>query len=177
MLDTLITSKTRMNIFLKFFLNSKSESYLRHLEDEFKESSNGIRVELNKLEKAGLLESRLMGNKKLYRANTNHPFFEDIHKLLLKHIGFDQIIEKVVLKLGDVDSVFLVGDLAKGIHSEIIDLIFVGHINKSFLVTLIEKAEDMIHRNIRYLVFTQAEMQKYIQEHQKDEYLLLWKVK
>lgn len=176
MLDTLITSKTRIKILLKFFLNSKSESYLRHLEEEFKESSNGIRVELNKLEKAGLLQSRIKGNKKLFKANTDHPLFDDIHNLLLKHIGFDQIIDKVVLKLGEVERVFLVGELAKGINTGIIDIILVGgQVHKAYLVELIEKAEKLIHRNIRYLVFSENEIDAYIKRHQEDDFLLLWK--
>ena len=73
MLDTLITSKTRIKLLLKFFLNSNASSYLRNLESEFQESTNGIRLELNKFEKAGLLQSHMSGNKKLYQANTGHP--------------------------------------------------------------------------------------------------------
>ena len=106
MLDALITSKTRIKLLLKFFLNSSSESYLRNLEDEFGESTNSIRLELNKFEKAGLLNSRSSGNKKLFRANTSHPLYPEIHNLLLKHLGFDQIIDKVVNNLGDVEKVF-----------------------------------------------------------------------
>jgi len=63
MLDTLITSKTRIKLLLKFFLNSNASSYLRNLEGEFGESTNGIRLELNKFEKAGLLQSQVSGNK------------------------------------------------------------------------------------------------------------------
>lgn len=176
MLDTLITSKTRIKLLLKFFLNSSSESYLRNLEEEFGESSNGIRVELNKLEKAGLLDSRTQGNKKLFRANTFHPLFPDIHNLLLKHIGFDKIIDKVVMNLGDVQKVFLVGKLAKGINTGIIDLIFVGGgINKTYLVELVEKTEKIIKRNIRYLVFSAEEIESYLERHENTEILLLWK--
>ena len=176
MLDTLITSKTRIKLMLKFFLNSKSESYLRGLEEEFGESSNAIRLELNKFEKAGLLNSRSHGNKKLFRANTTHPLFPDIHSLLLKHIGFDEIVDKVVNKLGDVQKVFLVGKLAKGINTDIIDLIFVGgNINKTFLVELVEKVEKIIHKNIRYLVFSPEEIDNYLEHHLESEFFMLWK--
>ena len=92
MLDTLITSKTRIKLLLKFFLNSNSRSYLRNLETEFGESTNAIRLELNKFEKAGLLKTELDGNKKYFRANTNHPLYNDINSILLKQIGFDKII-------------------------------------------------------------------------------------
>ncbi|MBN2236971.1 MAG: ArsR family transcriptional regulator [Bacteroidales bacterium] len=175
MLDALITSKTRIKLLLKFFLNSSSESYLRNLEEEFGESTNAIRVELNKFEQAGLLNSRSSGNKKLFRANTLHPLFSDIHNLLLKHIGFDQIIDKVVTNLGQVEQVFLVGKFAKGIDTEIIDLIFMGEgVNKNYLVELVEKAERLIKRKIRYLVFSQIEMKDYLLQRPTTDFLLLW---
>lgn len=176
MLDALITSKTRIKLLLKFFLNSSSESYLRNLEEEFGESTNAIRVELNKFEEAGLLNSRTSGNKKLFRANIKHPLFPDIHNLLLKHIGFDQIIDKVVKGLGDIEQVFLVGNFAKGIDTDIIDLIFMGEgVNKNYLVDLVEKAEKLIKRKIRYMVFTSIEMKNYLDLRPSSDFLLLWK--
>jgi hypothetical protein len=176
MLDALITSKTRIKLLLKFFLNSSSESYLRNLEDEFGESTNAIRLELNKFEKAGLLNSRSSGNKKLFRANTSHPLYPEIHNLLLKHLGFDQIIDKVVNNLGDVEKVFLVGKFAQGINAEIIDLIFMGeNVNKNYLVELIEKVEKLIKRKVRYLVFSTQEMQNYLIQRSTSDFLLLWK--
>lgn len=175
MLDALITSKTRIKLLLKFFLNSNSESYLRNLEDEFGESTNAIRLELNKFEKAGLLRSRASGNKKMFRANTQHPLFPEIHNLLFKHFGFDHIIEKVVKNLGDIEQVFLVGKFAKGIDTEIIDLIFMGEkVNKNYLIELVEKAEKLIKRKVRYLVFTAKEMKEYLSQRPTTDFLLLW---
>jgi hypothetical protein len=175
MLDALITSKTRVKLLLKFFLNSSSESYLRNLEEEFGESTNSIRLELNKFERAGLLHSRSAGNKKMFRANTQHPLFPEIQSLLFKHLGFDQIIDKVVKNLGDIDQVFLVGKFAKGIDTQIIDLIFMGEdVNKNYLVELVEKAEKLIKRKIRYLVFTDLEMKQYLEERPATDFLLLW---
>jgi predicted transcriptional regulator len=72
MIETLISSKTRIKLLLKFFLNSETTSYLRHLESEFGESTNAIRLELNKLEEAGMLNSQFEGNKKIYQANKQH---------------------------------------------------------------------------------------------------------
>jgi DNA-binding transcriptional regulator PaaX len=63
MIESLITSKTRIKLLLKFFLNTQTKSYLRGLETEFGESTNSIRVELNRLENAGLLSASTEGNK------------------------------------------------------------------------------------------------------------------
>jgi hypothetical protein len=86
MLDSLITSQTRIKLLLKFFIDSSTKAYLRGLESEFGDSTNGIRIELNRLEQAGLLVSAKEGNKKLYQANRKHPLFKDIHSLIMKEI-------------------------------------------------------------------------------------------
>jgi len=64
MIEALITSKTRIKLLLKFFLNTQEESYLRSLENDFNESTNAIRIELNKLEEAGLLYHQIKETRK-----------------------------------------------------------------------------------------------------------------
>ena len=176
MLDTLITSKTRIKLMLKFFLNSNSSSYLRGLESEFGESSNAIRLELNRFEEAGLLSSLLKSNRKYFRANTKHPLFRDIHSLLLKYVGIDEIIDSVIEKIGDVKEVYLTGDFAKGMNSQIIDLLIVSdHLDKNFLLKLIDKAEKIITRKIRYVIMNLVEAKKYLATLDSTEYLIIWK--
>lgn len=176
MLDALITSKTRIKLLLKFFLNSKSNAYLRNLESEFGDSTNSIRIELIRFEKAGLLKSWHQGNKKIYGSNADHPLFSILNKLMMKHIGFDQIIIKVIEELGDVKSVFVVGDFANGIDNKIIDLIFVGkYIDRVYLAKLIEKSEKLILRKIKYLVLSIDEFSTYQKDNKGIEPLLLWK--
>jgi hypothetical protein len=176
MLDTLITSKTRLKLLLKFFLNSNARAHLRNLESEFGESTNAIRLELNKFELAGLLKSEVEGNKKVFHANTSHPLFQDIHNILLKTIGFDQIIDRVVTKLGNVDIAFVTGDFARGIDTQIIDLILVGtQINQEYLVKLVNITEDLISRKIRYVIFYPDEFENYRKNFTNKDLLLIWK--
>ncbi len=153
MIETLISSKTRINILLKFFLNPECTSYLRELSTEFNESTNAIRLELNRFEEAGMLDTMLNGNRKIFRANKNHPLYLDIRNILLKYIGIDQIIEKVIKKLGNPEKVYLTGEFAKGRDGKIIDLIIVGDINKAFLIKCIETVESQIDKKIRYIVY------------------------
>ena len=170
-----MTSKTRVKLLLKFFLNSNSSSYLRNLSAEFGESSNAIRVELNRFEKAGLLCSYTDGNRKYYTANNKHPLFRDIHNIILKYIGIDQIIEKVVTKLGDLEKVFLTGGYASGRDNGIIDLVFVGSkLDTAYLLRLIEKSEELINRKIRYMVMTQDEFINYATNTGEEGVLVLW---
>ena len=176
MLDALITSKTRMKLLLKFFLNGNSSSYLRHLETEFGESSNAIRIELNRFEDAGLLRSFTQGNKKYYQADQSHPLFPDINNIIFKYIGIDQVIEKIVHKLGAMNRVYLVGDFARGVNSNIIDLIFVGDsVDRRYLMSLVEKCEKLISRRLRYIVYSPVEWEKEKEKMNGQEVLLLWK--
>jgi hypothetical protein len=173
MLDTLITSKTRIKLLLRFFLNSKSRSYLRNLESEFKESTNSIRLELNRFEDAGLLVSSMDGNKKIYRANTGHPLFPEIHNILKKYTGIDQVVEKVAQKLGGVEKVYLTGDLAKGKESESIDIVIFGNgIDEDYLINLIGKTNKLIKREINYTIGPVQGEDKFLDEN--PEPLLLY---
>lgn len=174
MIESLITSKTRVKLLLKFFLNSDSTSYLRNLETEFKESSNSIRIELNRFEEAGLLKTKISGNKKIYRANTAHPLYSDINNIIRKYTGLDQIIERIIKKIGYVDKVYVTGEIAQGIDAQIIDLIFTGrNINKVYLMKLIEKAEKLIGRKIRFVIYKEKEFNK-IARQMNGSMFLLW---
>ncbi len=154
MLETLITSKTRIKLILKFFLNSKNSSYLRGLESEFKEGSNAIRLELNRFEKAGLLISTFSGNKKLFKANDTHPMFNDLNSLVRKYMGIDKIVEEILEKAGNLTEVYLTGRVARGMDATIIEMIMVGeNVDKAYLSTLTKKVEKIIKRKISYVVF------------------------
>jgi predicted nucleotidyltransferase len=174
MIEALISSKTRIKLLLKFFLNSGTSSYLRSLAGEFNESTNAIRLELNRMESAGLLSSTIHGNKKIYRANQGHPLFDEIHNIVLKHLGIDQIIEKVIKRLGNVREVYLTGEFARGMDSRIIDLIIVGDVDQTYLIHLIGKAEEMIQRKIRYILMAEEECQNYLNRDRETPALLLW---
>ncbi len=174
MLDTLISSKTRVKLLLKFFLNKDNEAHLRGLESEFGESSNAIRLELNKLEDAGLLKSQAQGNKKIFRANTSHPLFPDINSIVFKYTGLDRIVGQVLSNLGELERVYLVGELGKGIDSPIIDLLIIGNISKEYLMKLIEKAEAIINKKVRYLVYTSEQFSKLKSQILPKNHLLIW---
>jgi len=173
MIESLITSKTRVKLLLKFFLNTQTMSYLRSLETEFGESSNSIRVELNKLESAGLLNSTTDGNKKMFFANSNHPLFDDIHRILIKFVGIDQIIEKITSQIGDLQAAYLIGKFATGNDSPIIDMILVGNnLDRNYIDTLVSKAENFISRKVKYIILNQEEM---IRIFNNKPILLIWR--
>ena len=175
MIGTLITSQTRIKLLKKFFLNSSTKAHLRGLESEFGESSNSIRIELNRFEDAGLLNSLRDGNKKVYQANSGHPLFKDIHNIILKESGIDRVIEKVIHRIGNLLCVYLTGDFAHGKDSQVIDLILVGHdIDSEYLARKVEQAEELVGRKVSYKVLDPDKADNLLLELKPADLLPLW---
>jgi predicted nucleotidyltransferase len=177
MIGSLITSQTRIKLLKKFFLNSSTRAHLRGLASEFEESSNSIRIELNRFEKAGLLHSLRDGNKKVYQANRDHPMFSDIHSIIMKETGIDRVIEKVIHRLGRLRYVYLTGDFARGKDSQVIDLVLVGdEIDREYLARKILQAEELSGRKISYIVLEQGEAEHYLRKLEPSDLLPLWNI-
>ena len=172
MLDALITSKTRVKMLLKFFTNGTSTAYMRGLAEEFGESTNAVRHELNNLSKAGYLVSSEEGRTIQYRANTQHPLYNELRTVVHKYLGLDTIVEKIVVKLGEVKAAYIAGDYAAGKDTGTIDVVLVGRVNEDYLRQLVAKARTLIQRNIR--VVTLAEQEFAGQRQTLGQLLLVW---
>lgn len=173
MLDTLITSKTRVKLLLKFFSNSRTTAYLRGLSEEFGESTNAVRMELNRLSEADLLTSESNGRKRVYRANADHPLFPELQSLTRKYLGLDRI-EQVMKRLGEVKLALITGDYARGSDTGIIDVVIIGRVDETYLRDLVTKAESVINRKIRTLLISPEEYPKYEERFVDEKALVLW---
>ena len=174
MIDTLITSKTRVKLLIKFFLNPGTRAYLRELASEFGESTNSVRVELNRLSKAKIISGESVGRTIEYYANAEHPLFNELKSLIRKYAGVDQLIETLTEKLGDVNTVYLIGDYARGVDSGLIDIVLIGNINKVELDRIIEKLSKDIFRKIRTMILTEYELRVLWHQLRMDYALLIW---
>ncbi len=173
MLESLITSQTRIKLLVRFFLNPKSHGYLRGLAEEFNESSNAIRLELNRFEKAGLLNSFLIGNKKIYKANHNHPLSRDIHNIVLKYVGIDSAIEEIIKKIGNLHEAWITGDFAIDRDNKFVDILLIGtEINPDSVSDHINNAEKTVNHDIRIRTILPEEKNRYINN--DNARFLLW---
>jgi hypothetical protein len=151
MLETLISSKTRIRILVKFFINAANNGHLRGLAEEMNESTNAIRKELNNLSKAGYLEKKANQNKVSYKANIHHPLFKTLQEIVFKHLGLDAIIDMIMARMGNVQQIVLLGDYANGIDSGVIEVLIVGQeLNSAYIDQLSVKIEAEIKRKILF---------------------------
>jgi DNA-binding transcriptional ArsR family regulator len=160
MLQELFTSKTRIKVLLKLFLNPDVACYLRQLATEFHLSPNALKGELDHLHEAGYLSREQEGRSIYFRANKNHPFFPEISSMVRKSIGIDRLVDEVVKSMGKVDAVYILDDYARGVDSGLIDVLIVGNIDHARLDELRRIVEAKLDRKVRAFDVTPDEFTK-----------------
>ena len=169
LLGPLITSKTRLKLLLRFFLNQNLSGYLQGLSKELDENTNSIRVELNRLEEAGLLSSELQGRRKLYHVNLAHPLTSDITSIVRKVSGIDALVDKVVENLPGLSQVWICGALARGIQGDSIDCLLIGtDLNSKYIAGLSARVKELTGKKVNTQVLEQMPDEK------REQCLLVW---
>ncbi len=138
---------------IKFFISAANNGYLNGLANEFNESTNSIRKELNNLSGAGYLLKSKKNNRIIYNANTSHPMFGVLQKIVRQHLGLEEIVETVIDRIGDVDQIALTGEYARGIDSGNIEIIINGlNVNENYLENIKPKIKKKIGREVSFLL-------------------------
>ena len=170
----IITSKMKVRLLMRLFLDPGLQSYVRELAEEMDVSPSQVKTELDNLNSAGLLQSEKSGRQIFYRANSSHPLFPELQSMVRKALGMDHILESIVSRLGNLDRAFLIDDYAQGKDSGLIDLLLVGDIDKLNLDDLVSKAEKYIERKIRVLTMTLSEYEENSKIFEGHPVLPLW---
>ncbi len=157
LLTGVISSRTKVQILVKLFLNPGVRAYLRSLAKEFDVSPNAVRTELGILSRHKVLVSERHGRNVFYRANVSHPLFPELSSMVRKITGVDELVKSVVDRLGNLEAAYLIGDYARGADSGIIDVVLLGDIDRAQLEDFVAKTEEYIGRKIRTLVLTREE--------------------
>ena len=138
---------------IKFFVSAANKGYLNGLANEFNESTNSIRKELNNLSDAGYLLKSKQNNRVIYNADIKHPLFKVLQKIVRQDLGLEEIVETVISRMGDVGIIALTGDYAKGIDSGIIEIVVIGgDLNNDYLENIKSKIKNKISRDIDFII-------------------------
>lgn len=160
MLQAIITSRTRLRLLVKFFINAANTGYLRGLASEMQENTNAIRKELNHLSDSGFIIREELDSKIMYRANAAHPFFEILQQMVRKYVGIDDIVERIFERIGAVSKVYLIGDYAKGLDTGIIEIVIVGeNLDQDYLDQMALKLSKEIDKKIILHVSNSSDVQ------------------
>jgi DNA-binding transcriptional ArsR family regulator len=148
-LSDILSSRVRAEIFRLLFGLNEKEVYLREMERQASLSLGTIRQDLQKLLKLDLVVPRRDGNRLYYRANTEHPLYPDIRKLVLKTAGLVEIFKSVLDRDG-VEVAFVFGSLASSREKAAsdVDLMVIGTIGLRALSSWLSGVSEQIGREI-----------------------------
>ena len=108
----------------------------------------------------GIVDETL-NNKVVYKANSSHPLFKIIQRIVKKHLGIEEILEMVLKRIGEVKKIMILGDYAEGIDSGHIEILIVGDkISEEYLKEITPKIESKINRKVSFFVSNSTLKQK-----------------
>ena len=98
---------------------------------------------------AGLLLAEEEGKTKVYRANHLHPFFTEIKNMVSKFLGLDDLMERIVRRMGDVERAYIIGDYAMGIDSGTVEMVVIGkNLDSQYLEFIKNKTFEKVNRKV-----------------------------
>jgi predicted nucleotidyltransferase len=159
-LETLFTSKARVEILKLFFLTSSERHYMRQVATLTSQPIRAVQRELERLERAGLLEATMEGNRRYFQANRSSPVFSILRSLLVRTSGVGTALREHLLKEeDDIRVAFIFGSYAQGIEDATsdLDLMVLGEITARDLAKALKPAREEIGREVNALIFSKDE--------------------
>jgi predicted nucleotidyltransferase len=159
LLAQILSSKVRAEMFRLLFGLSDQPLHMRELARRSSFAIGTIQTEMKKLDTLDLVERRQDGNRVYFRANKNHPLYNDIQQLVFKTSGLVDMLQQA---LGDADAIqvaFLFGSAATGklAAESDVDLMVLGGIGLRNLLSLLAGISDRTGREINPIVMSAAE--------------------
>jgi DNA-binding transcriptional ArsR family regulator len=125
MLKKLFSSSIRADV-LSLLLNSPDEQfYIREIAKLLRKNPSGVKRELDKLEKMGIVISEKLANLKYFQADKDSPLFSELKNLITKSLGLPGAL-KAVLRAYAAKTAFLYGPFAEGDSEATVDLFVIG---------------------------------------------------
>ncbi len=123
--------------------------------------SGAVQRELSRLESAGLLTSRRVGNQKHYQANQDAPIFPELCSIVRKTFGVTDVIRAALTAfVPQLQLAFVYGSIAKGTEhaGSDIDLLLIGELpSQAQLLDALSAAQAQLGRTINPTAYTANE--------------------
>ncbi len=154
-LKDLFSSSIRADV-LSLLLNSPDEKfYMREIATIIRKNPSGVKRELDRLEKMGIVLSEKVANLKYFRANTESPLYSELKDLIAKSVGLPGALKTLLRKAG-AKAAFIYGPYAEGEDTKTVDLFIVGE-NLPALSQGIKEIERKFLCRINYMTMSEGD--------------------
>lgn len=119
-----------------------------------------VQRELAKLTSSGLITRKIMGKQIYFQANPNCPVFDEIRKLIIKTVGYSDILKAALAPFEDrIRVAFIYGSVARGEEkkSSDVDVLIIGDVDFSDIISAFQASQKMLGREINPTVYPIAE--------------------
>ena len=108
----LFRSEGQGRLLARVYLAADRPEPIASLARELDLDAGGLTREADRLEQAGLVCSERVGRQRLLRPNTESPYYDDLHGLLLTAFGPATVIGPALRDVPDIDEAFIFGSWA-----------------------------------------------------------------
>lgn len=134
--------------------------YLRQLARDTEIALGPVQREIRQLVDAGLVARKIVGAQTLYSANQQSPVFAEIKNLVAKTVGMHDVLYEALDPLRKkINLAFVYGSVARSgeaEHSDV-DLMVVGKVDFSAVVSKLADAQRTLNREINPTVYSVKE--------------------
>ena len=158
--DALFT-RTRQRLLALLFGQPSRSFFATELIRLTGSGSGAVQRELERFSSSGLVNVSLIGKRKHYKANSESPVFEELHRLVVKTVAVHQPVRDALKPLADRISLALIyGSVASGtdtVSSDIDLLIVADHLTLENLYSALIPVEADLSRRIHPTLYTSRE--------------------
>jgi predicted nucleotidyltransferase len=162
-LSNILFSGSRRSILVLLYGHADEQFYLREIARRAGTGIGATQRELRQLSEAGLIQDFRRGRQVYYQANRKNPIFVELKSILAKTSGIRDILREALTSLKDrIKLAFVYGSIARGEEkaSSDVDLMVVGEISFSDVVSTLAKIETKLGREVNPTVYGPREFRE-----------------
>jgi len=159
-LSEILFGKTRQAVLSLLYGHADESFYLRQILRVVGGGMGAVQRQINALVDAGLVTRIHKGKQIYYQANIQSPIYGELKSIIIKTAGIGDILKIALAPLTQqIDCAFIYGSVARGTEKadSDVDVIVVGDIPFSDVVSALSHAQDTIGREINPTVYPPGE--------------------
>jgi len=115
-------SKNKALLLRLFYTNPDREYYIQEIGRILGKKPGTFQRTLYNLERQRILTSVYKANARFFRANRDHPLFEEIKSIIFKTVGVTESLKEVLDTAGPIAFAFVFGSFARASENPLSDI-------------------------------------------------------
>lgn len=157
--DSLFGSKTRSRVIRFFLLNVEGDFSISDVTEKIMMPRADVVREMNKLAKLRMIFEKTRKGKKVYKMNTEFPFFTELKGLVSKlNVHAQSQVFKKLKGIGEVKLILISGLFLNYPKSKVDMILVVNNVNRTRLRHAIQYLEAEVGKEIQFVLMNAEEL-------------------